>query len=81
MRVRRARDPIAFTVSTEPQPLHWGAEALWEQLEPLLPGLSIEVVARIPLQVNRNRYNEGYLQTKAAKLGHWFSQTPVDEQE
>ena len=28
-------------------PLHWGAEALWQQLEPLLPGLSVEVVARI----------------------------------
>ena len=28
------------------QHLHWGAEALWRQLEPLLPGLSIEVVAR-----------------------------------
>lgn len=28
------------------QHLHWGAEALWEQLEPLLPGLSVEVVAR-----------------------------------
>src|SRR5689334_17909974 len=28
-------------------PLHWGAEALWEQLTPLLPGLSVEVVARI----------------------------------
>ncbi len=27
--------------------LHWGAEALWEQLEPLLPGISIEVVARV----------------------------------
>lgn len=25
---------------------HWGAEALWQQLEPLLPGLSVEVVAR-----------------------------------
>jgi len=24
----------------------WGAEALWQQLVPLLPGLSIEVVAR-----------------------------------
>ena len=30
-----------------PQPsLHWGAEALWQQLEPVLPGLSIEVVRR-----------------------------------
>lgn len=28
------------------EPLHWGAESLWEQLEPLLPGLSVEVVAR-----------------------------------
>ena len=25
--------------------LHWGAEALWQQLKPLLPGLSVEVVA------------------------------------
>lgn len=28
-------------------PLRWGAEALWEQLSPVLPGLSVEVVARI----------------------------------
>lgn len=26
--------------------LPWGAESLWQQLEPLLPGLSVEVVAR-----------------------------------
>jgi BirA family biotin operon repressor/biotin-[acetyl-CoA-carboxylase] ligase len=26
--------------------LHWGAQALWQQLEPLLPGLSVEVLAR-----------------------------------
>ncbi len=26
------------------QSLQWGAEALWQQLEPLLPGLSVEVV-------------------------------------
>jgi BirA family transcriptional regulator, biotin operon repressor / biotin---[acetyl-CoA-carboxylase] ligase len=26
--------------------LQWGAETLWQQLEPLLPGLSVEVVAR-----------------------------------
>ncbi|MEO7151870.1 MAG: biotin--[acetyl-CoA-carboxylase] ligase [Burkholderiaceae bacterium] len=26
--------------------LHWNAQALWQALEPLLPGLSIEVVAR-----------------------------------
>lgn len=29
------------------QHLKWGADALWRQLEPLLPGLSVEVVARI----------------------------------
>ena len=27
-------------------PIRWGAEALWQQLVPLLPGLSVEVVAR-----------------------------------
>lgn len=27
--------------------LHWGAEALWESLQPLLPGLSVEVQARV----------------------------------
>ena len=26
--------------------LQWGAETLWQRLEPLLPGLSVEVVAR-----------------------------------
>ncbi len=30
----------------EARHLSWGAEALWRQLEPLLPGLSVEVVAR-----------------------------------
>ena len=25
--------------------LHWGAEALWQELDPLLPGLTVEVVA------------------------------------
>lgn len=28
------------------EPLQWDAESLWLQLEPLLPGLSVEVVAR-----------------------------------
>ena len=26
---------------------HWGAEALWQQLEPLLPGLSVEVLPEV----------------------------------
>ncbi|MBX3604358.1 MAG: biotin--[acetyl-CoA-carboxylase] ligase [Piscinibacter sp.] len=28
------------------EPLHWGAEALWQQLLPELPGLSVEIVER-----------------------------------
>jgi BirA family transcriptional regulator, biotin operon repressor / biotin---[acetyl-CoA-carboxylase] ligase len=27
--------------------MNWGAESLWQQLEPLLPGLSVEVVAHV----------------------------------
>jgi BirA family biotin operon repressor/biotin-[acetyl-CoA-carboxylase] ligase len=34
-------------MSEFPHHLRWGAEALWEQLEPLLPGISVEVVARL----------------------------------
>ena len=32
---------------TDEKTLHWNAEGLWERLEPQLPGLSVEVVARI----------------------------------
>ncbi len=32
----------------------------------------VTVAARIPLVVNRNPFNAGYLDTKAAKLGHWL---------
>lgn len=32
----------------ERAPLAWGAEALWEALNPLLPGISVEVVASLP---------------------------------
>jgi BirA family transcriptional regulator, biotin operon repressor / biotin---[acetyl-CoA-carboxylase] ligase len=37
-------------MSTSPQDgrhLEWGAEALWQRLEPLLPGLSVEIAARV----------------------------------
>jgi BirA family biotin operon repressor/biotin-[acetyl-CoA-carboxylase] ligase len=30
-----------------PAPLRWGAESLWQQLVPLLPGLSVEVLASV----------------------------------
>ncbi len=32
--------------SPSAQPLHWHADALWQQLVPYLPGLSVEVLAR-----------------------------------
>ena len=41
----------------------------------------IQVVERIPLQVNRNPYNESYLATKAAKLGHWLKAAIVEPKE
>ncbi|KZX83757.1 GTP cyclohydrolase II, partial [Oleiphilus sp. HI0009] len=31
----------------------------------------IDVVERVPLEVGRNPHNDGYLNTKASKLGHW----------
>jgi BirA family biotin operon repressor/biotin-[acetyl-CoA-carboxylase] ligase len=34
-------------VMQETRHLGWGADALWRQLEPLLPGLDVQVVARI----------------------------------
>lgn len=34
-------------VAEDPRNAGWGTESLWTQLEPMLPGLSIEVVARI----------------------------------
>lgn len=34
----------------------------------------ITVTERLPIQVNRNPFNEGYLSVKAAKLGHWLKE-------
>ena len=31
---------------TVPVHLQWGAEALWHALQPLLPGVAVEVLAR-----------------------------------
>ncbi len=39
--------PITDSSLRASSSMPWGAEALWEQLEPLLPGISVEVVARI----------------------------------
>ena len=40
----------------------------------------IPVVERIPLQVNRNPFNDSYLKTKAAKLGHLFKDSSSDKE-
>lgn len=42
--------------------------------ERTLEALGIEITEHIPLQVNRNPYNEQYLRTKARKLGHRFKE-------
>jgi GTP cyclohydrolase II len=39
--------------------------------------LGVEVVERVPLLVNRNAFNMGYLDTKQAKMGHMM--TPLVE--
>ncbi|MEB3236229.1 MAG: bifunctional 3,4-dihydroxy-2-butanone-4-phosphate synthase/GTP cyclohydrolase II [Candidatus Sericytochromatia bacterium] len=38
-----------------------------------LEGYGLEVAGRVPMPVERNAYNEGYLRTKAEKLGHILS--------
>ena len=37
-----------------------------------LEELGLNVTERVPLLVKRNPFNERYLSTKAAKLGHLF---------
>lgn len=44
-----------------------------------LTGLGIEIVERVPLHVGRNPHNEGYLNTKQSKLGHWLETHQDDE--
>ena len=42
-----------------------------------LTRLGIEVTERVPLLVNRNAFNNSYLNTKQAKLGHMMSPQPA----
>jgi GTP cyclohydrolase II len=44
-----------------------------------LQALGISVTERVPLQVGRNPHNEGYLDTKRAKLGHWLATHQDDD--
>ena len=42
-----------------------------------MEALGIPVAERVPLLVNRNKFNQNYLNTKAAKLGHMMTPPPV----
>jgi len=44
-----------------------------------LRALGIDVVERVPLEVGRNPHNEHYLDTKMAKMGHWFNTHQDDD--
>ncbi|WP_409524677.1 GTP cyclohydrolase II [Nitrincola sp. MINF-07-Sa-05] len=39
-----------------------------------LESAGVSVAERVPLQVGKNRHNEGYLQTKMGKLGHMMTE-------
>lgn len=41
-----------------------------------LSDAGVVVVERVPLEVGRNPHNQGYLNTKASKLGHYLQQAP-----
>lgn len=41
-----------------------------------LSDMGVNVAERVPLHVGRNPFNDGYLNTKAAKLGHMMPQPP-----
>ena len=67
-----SEDDIPDPAPPPASPQHWGAEALWQQLEPLLPGLSVEVVARISSTntalLERARVNISAIDEAAAEL-------------
>ena len=42
-----------------------------------LTEMNVNVVERVPLHVGRNAFNDGYLNTKASKLGHMLPQPPA----
>ena len=44
-----------------------------------LQDLGIDIVERVPLQVGRNPHNEGYLNTKRSRMGHFFSTHQDDD--
>lgn len=57
------------------QPLSWGAEALWQQLQPLLPGISVEVMARADstntILIERARHSGGQRDAPVSRPGEF----------
>ncbi|WP_151705106.1 GTP cyclohydrolase II [Nitrincola alkalilacustris] len=45
-----------------------------------LESAGVKVAERVPLQVGKNRHNEGYLQTKMGKLGHMMTEEHFREE-
>lgn len=46
-----------------------------------MESFGLEVVERVPLQVGKNQYNEGYLKTKSTELGHMMSEYHFTEKD
>ncbi|MDX1755779.1 MAG: GTP cyclohydrolase II [Marinobacter sp.] len=44
-----------------------------------LKSYGIDIAERVPLHVGRNPHNEGYLNTKQSKLGHWLETHQDDD--
>ncbi|MEO5697802.1 MAG: biotin--[acetyl-CoA-carboxylase] ligase [Burkholderiaceae bacterium] len=57
--------------------LHWGAEALWQQLAPLLPGLSVEVVPST-MSTNSTLLDRARLLPQAASGGDVLRRPSVE---
>lgn len=71
---------MAFTTDTTTHALRWGAEALWKQLQPLLPGISVEVVARVDSTntalIERARHSGGQRDAPVTRPGEF---DPLDD--
>ena len=67
---------------SQPPHLHWGAEALWQSLEPLLPGVSVEVLAHAESTntrlLDRARHSSGQRDGPITRPGELVSAAPAE---